>query len=84
METEDKKIKYKYEDGCDLASVLTECIVDAPLVNVLCLFAEIDVFKDWMPDMTEAFKLKSITDFRGLYMCKQSMPWPMWHRDMVM
>jgi hypothetical protein len=45
----DKKVKYKYEEGCSLVSCMSECIVDAPIDHVLCLFAEVDVFKDWFP-----------------------------------
>lgn len=83
VESPDTNVKYKQEEGCTLISILSECIVEAPLINVLCLFAEIDVFQDWMPDMTEAVNLKPVTDFRGLYRCRQAMPWPIWPRDMI-
>ena len=49
----------------------------------MCLFAEIDIFKDWMPFMHEAVKIKEVTDFRAIYNCKMGMPWPLWSRDMV-
>jgi hypothetical protein len=47
-------VRYKYEEGCSLVSVQAECIVDAPLTHVICLFAEIDIFKDWFPNVTGA------------------------------
>ncbi len=65
----DKKVKYKYEDGCNLVSCMSECIVDAPMEHVLCLFAEIDVFKDWFPQVTGAKLIKKLTDYKGLYSC---------------
>jgi len=37
-----------------------------------------------MPSIKEAKLLKPVTETRGLYMCKQDMPWPLWPRDMVM
>ena len=48
-----RKLKYKYEKDCNLVSSLSECTIKAPLVDVLCLFAELDYFKTWMPNMTE-------------------------------
>lgn len=65
----DKKVKYKYEEGCNLVSCMSECIVDAPIDHVLCLFAEIDVFKDWFPQVTGATLIKHLTDYKGLYSC---------------
>ena len=41
------------------------------------------MFKDWFPNVTEASVFKPITPGRGLYQCKQSMPWPVWPRDMT-
>jgi hypothetical protein len=57
--------------------------VEAPVLDVLSLFCEIDLFKDWFPNVTECQILKEVTTFRGLYNCKQTMPWPIWPRDMT-
>ena len=78
-----RKIRYKYEEGLNLVSVLSEAVVEAPLTHVLALFAEIDLFKHWFPNVTEASVLKEVTDYRGMYRCQQTMPWPIWPRDMV-
>ena len=64
-------------------SCLSEAIVDAPLVNVISLFGEIDMFKDWFPKVTECGILKQVTNYRGLYYCQQGLGWPMWPRDMI-
>lgn len=47
------------------------------------MFVEIDLFKDWFPNVTTAEVLKPVTPARGLYACKQIMPWPLWPRDMT-
>jgi hypothetical protein len=78
-----RKVKYKYENGMTLVSCLTEAIVDAPLLDCIALFCEIDMFKDWFPQVTMCNIIKEITPIRGLYTCRQSMPWPLWPRDMT-
>lgn len=76
-----RKLSYKYEKDCTLVSSKSECIVKAPLTDVLCLFAELDFFKEWMPNITSVTIEKQVTDYRGIYNFKQYMPWPMWPRE---
>lgn len=65
-----RKVKYKYEDGLNLVSCISEAIIEAPLVHVLSLFSEIDMFKDWFPNVTECGIIKQVTNYRGMYSCK--------------
>jgi hypothetical protein len=46
-----KLVKYKYEEGCPMVTCQCTCEVDAPIENVLCLFAEIDLFTEWFPQL---------------------------------
>lgn len=62
-----RKVKYKYEDGLKLVSCLSEAIIEAPLVDVLSLFAEIDLFKDWFPNVTACSIINQVSNYRGLY-----------------
>lgn len=78
-----RKVKYKYEEGLTLVSCLCEAVIEAPLMNLVSLFCEIDLFKDWFPNVTSCEAVKEVTPTRGLYKCKQSMPWPMWPRDLT-
>lgn len=39
-----RKVRYKYEEGMSLVSCLCEAIIDAPIMNVLSLFIEMDLF----------------------------------------
>lgn len=65
-----RKVKYRYEDGLTLVSCLCEAIVEAPMMHVLSLFCEIDLFKDWFPNVTHCDIIKEVTPYRGLYACK--------------
>jgi len=62
---------------------MTEATINASLIHVLCLFAEIDVFKDWFPEVTDATVLRQLTNYKAMYTCKQNMPWPLWPREMI-
>ena len=65
-----RKVKYKYEDGMTYVSCLCEAIIDAPIMNLVALFCEIDLFKDWFPNVSACEEIKAITPTRGLYKCK--------------
>lgn len=41
------------------------------------------MFKDWFPNVTDAQKVHQVTEYRGMYTCKQGLQWPMWPRDMI-
>ena len=62
---------------------MAEAVVDAPLLDVLSLFGEIDLFKDWFPNVTSTTVINQVSNYKGLYRCQQTMPWPLWPRDMV-
>ena len=65
-----RKVKYRYEEGLTFVSCLCEAIVDAPALDIISMFMEIDMFKDWFPNVTSAEIIKEVTPFRGLYACK--------------
>jgi hypothetical protein len=64
-----RKVRYKYEDGMSLVSCVCEAIVEAPMVNVLSLFAEVDLFATWFPNVTSCDIIKQVTPIRGLFRC---------------
>jgi hypothetical protein len=66
---ETRKVKYKYEEGLNLVTCLSEAIIDAPMLHVLSLFCEVDLFKDWFPNVTDCKIIHQITNYRGIYQC---------------
>jgi hypothetical protein len=67
----DKKVRYHLEPGNNFVSALCECIVDAPLVHVMSIYAEVDLFTEWFPSINSAEKIREITPHRALYLTKQ-------------
>lgn len=78
-----RKVKYKYEDGLSLVSCMCEAVIEAPMINLIALFCEVDQFHTWFPSVTSCTIAKEVTPIRGLYSVKQAMPWPLWPRDMI-
>lgn len=65
-----RKVAYKYEDGMKLVSCMAECEINSPLINVLALFGEIDLFKDWFPNVTACDIINKVSNYKGLYRCQ--------------
>ena len=40
------------------------------MLHVLALFAEIDLFKDWFPNVTDCKIEHKVTNYRGMYACQ--------------
>ena len=43
------KIYYKIEDGHPIVTTYAEQIVEAPLINIAALIAEVSLLKEWVP-----------------------------------
>ena len=50
----DRRVRYKLEDGLSQITAYCECVVDAPLIDVIAMYSEIEIFKDWFPQVTGA------------------------------
>ena len=48
-------------------SCLCEAVVEASIVECMSLFAEVDMFHEWFPNVTECKVIKEVTPYRGLY-----------------
>ncbi len=48
------KVYYKLSPGTNSLSIKLESILDVKLFNILSIFNEVELFKQWMPFMTES------------------------------
>lgn len=46
-----RRVRYKFEENMSLVSCLCEATINAPVLDVLSLFCEIDMFQDWFPNV---------------------------------
>jgi hypothetical protein len=80
----DKRTFYKQEPGCLYGSVITDCVVEAPMDHVVACYDNIEVCEEMMPDFHDLKWCTKITDVKGVLKGKQYFPWPMATREMYM
>lgn len=67
------KIYYKKEEGLSPVTCYIEGIINAPIMDVLTIMGEVDMYKNWMPITPISIVLKEITPFRKLLYIKNSL-----------
>lgn len=77
----DLTTKYKMIPRTALISLRFEAILDIPLLNVLALLYEIDLYSEWVPFLTQSEQLKSIHRASKVVYIKTSLPPPLADRD---
>jgi len=50
----EKKIYYRHEEGVKSMSLYIEGVIDAPLMNLLLVLAEVELFKTFIPMIKES------------------------------
>ena len=63
-DTPEVKIFYKLEEGLKNCTLYMEKIVRAPLINLLAVFAEAQLFNQWVPLNRRSEILSKVTNFR--------------------
>ena len=79
-DTPEVKIFYKLEDGLKNCTLYMEKIVRAPLINLLAVFAEAQLFNQWVPLNRRSEILRKVTNFRQAAEFEFKLPWPLSNR----
>lgn len=79
---EDYKIYYRQEEGLKIISLFIEGIINAPLINIMALLAEVDLFNEWVPLCKESKLVGEFSHLRKLAYFKHNLPWPFTQREM--
>ena len=69
----DQKIYYKKEEGLSPVTCYIEGVINAPLINVITIMGEVELFKNWMPITPVSEVLKEVTPFRKLLYVRNSL-----------
>lgn len=87
---ENVKIKYKPRENSNMYDFLMEGTINAPLLNIISVINEIDLFTTWIPRYTIPFKI-GLRESRKTHQIGQidqlvyfvaDAPWPISDRDM--
>jgi hypothetical protein len=73
---------FKHEDNSPVYSMKMSGEVDAPMLNVVSIFYEIDLYPVWCPYMTYGKKVKEDSKYTFLCQYEYDLPWPISKRDM--
>lgn len=69
----DQKIYYKKEEGLSPVTCYIEGMINAPMLDVLTIVGEVDMFKEWMPITPVSDILRELTPFRKLLYVRNSL-----------
>ena len=79
-DTPELKIFYKLEDGLTNCTLYMEKVVHAPLINLLALIAEAQLFNQWVPLNRRSEILSKVSNFRQAAEFEFKLPWPLSNR----
>ena len=78
------KVYYRQEPGLKGLTVYLEGVVNAPIMNLLAVISEIELFKEWLPVIKQSQMLHSVSHFRKLAYFRYKLPWPLKSREIFL
>jgi|LauGreDrversion4_2_1035121.scaffolds.fasta_scaffold196614_2 hypothetical protein len=79
----DYKIYYKFEPGSYLCSLYLEKVIEAPMINLMSILAEAQLYNQWVPMTRKSEVIASVSHFRKAGLFEYSLPWPLYPRSML-
>jgi hypothetical protein len=80
----DVVIKYTSNGSGNLHSFMIEAVLDAPVLNVVAVINEVDLYSSWMPGLSHSMQLNSLSMFEKIIYLDYAIPWPLANREFVM
>ena len=62
----EQKIYFRKEENLSPLTCYIEGIIDAPMLDIVTIMAEVESYKDWLPITPVSIVLKEVTPFRKL------------------
>jgi len=75
---------YKIGENSPLYNIRIIGEIHAPFLKLLCCLSETDLFHKWIPMISGAQEIKSLSRWRKLFQLKCWLPYPFSGRDMVL
>jgi len=79
-DTPEVKVFYKLEDGLRNCTLYLEKVVHASMINLLAIFAEAQLFQNWVPLNKRSEILCKVSHFRQAAEFEFKLPWPLSNR----
>ena len=78
---DDYKLYYRHEEGMPICSLMMERHLKAPVKDIMAIIFEMQLFKDWVPFMTQSRVVKKFSRLRQICQFMFWLPWPMQSRQ---
>ena len=75
------KIYYRYEPGQPICSLYLERVINAPVINLMALLAEAQLYKEWVPMTSKSEVISKVSHFRQVAEFSYKLPWPLYPRS---
>lgn len=75
------KIYYRYTPGQPLCGIYLERVIEAPLVNLMAVLAEAQLYKNWVPMTKKSELISKVSHFRQCAEFTYKLPWPFYSRS---
>jgi len=61
-----------------------EGILEAPIEQVMEVLRKVEISKDWMPDISEKYTVKDLSDYEAITYSVNELPWPFADRELLL
>lgn len=78
----ERRVFWRIEEGQETYSILTDTIMEGPLVNLVATFEQFHILADVFETFFDLQWRRRIGESAGLVYTKQKLPWPLSDRDM--
>lgn len=69
----EQKIYYRKEENLSPITCYIEGVIDAPMMNIIAIMAEVEQYKNWLPITPISTVLKEVSPFRKLVYLQNSL-----------
>ena len=59
-------------------------VIDAPMDQVMEVLRKVEISEEWMPDISEKYTLRDISDYEAITYSVNKLPWPLADREMIL
>jgi hypothetical protein len=83
-DTPQQKIYYRQEKGQKTLTLYLEGLIKAPIINVVSIFAEVQLLKEWVPLTKVSDLIGEVSHLRKAIYFKYGLSWPFTSREIFL
>lgn len=80
---DDFKVYYRHDKGDKNLTLYLEGLINAPLINLFSILAEVQLFKDWIPLNKQSDIIGEVSHLKKAAYFRFGLPWPFASREIL-